>query len=936
MAAQDYTSVVQQLYVSYFGRPADYYGLQNFSAALDKMGAPKDFAAVQAAVQADKAGTTALSQLVNSFNASAESVALYGNDNSQIGIGKFVNAIYQNVLGRSADKAGFDFWVNAITTGELTKANAAAAITQAALTNTTDQGKIDALTVQNKLAVATSFTTALDTPAEITAFSGDAAAAASRGLLANVNNGTDLAAYQATVTGTIDNIVALATPGQTFALTSGIDNLMGTAGNDVFNIVVTADANPIGSLDVIEGGLGRDVLNVADTSAGPLSLTGLTIKNVETLVASSATALNLDISGTGVTNATLSSAAIAGTDTVTAADTTNVTLTAATGAATQVNGGKAVVVNGSGANGVTGSGLTSVTVNGGTATVSNNTASTLTTVTLKGVSGANSLTGKGLTTVNLNNITAASTVTVSNSTADHALTVNADGVGYNSSGAAVAVSVTDSAAKTVAINAVSKTALAVNAAAATSATVGGAGAAALNLTGSTALTSLDASGNTGGVTLTGVAASVVTIKGSAGADSFTTAQTAKVAFDLGAGNDVVTLGSAIAAGSTINLGAGNDKLVVGTGGSIAANTSSASTVIDGGDGIDTLAAGLINAGNAAQFKNFETLGLDASTLDVALATSNTFTGLELLAGGGTYTNISAAQALAVNTNTSGFTTLTFKDVGGAADAYTITFGANTSGTSGSPTAINAGVVSIAGVENINVVSKAAAGVAANSIILADSAAQTVTVTGDQALSLSFSAGFGSVAGKGVSMIDASAATAAVTINTMFVNAASGGLTVKGGTAGDSISLHGAATVDAGAGDDTIVVAGSFASTLTGGAGKDTFNVGAATSTASGSGVVLTSITDLAAGDKLAFAHAADTFATTAVNVSTATTLQSALDLAAAGAGGSVNWFTYGGNTYVVEDNGAGATFGNGDIVIKLNGTVDLSHSAISGGIVTIA
>ena len=34
-------------------------------------------------------------------------------------------------------------------------------------------------------------------------------------------------------------------------------------------------------------------------------------------------------------------------------------------------------------------------------------------------------------------------------------------------------------------------------------------------------------------------------------------------------------------------------------------------------------------------------------------------------------------------------------------------------------------------------------------------------------------------------------------------------------------------------------------------------------------------------------------------------------------GGSVNWFTYGGNTYVVEDNGAGATFGNGDIVIKL-------------------
>jgi S-layer protein len=933
MAAQDYISVVQQLYVSYFGRPADYYGLQNFSAQLDKLGAPKTFAALQAAVQADTAGTSDLSKLVNSFNSSPESVALYGNDNSQIGIGKFVNAIYQNVLGRNADKAGFDFWVNAITTGVLTKANAAAAITQAALTNTSDQGKIDALTVQNKLAVATSFTTALDTPAEITAFSGDAAAAAARGLLSNVTNATDLAAYQQTITGAIDNIVAQATPGQTFALTSGIDNLMGTAGNDVFNIVVTADGSPVGPLDVIDGGQGRDVLNVADTGTSALSLAGLTVKNVESLVVSSATALNLDISGTGVTNATLSSVATSGTDTVTAANTTDVTLNAAAGADTQVNGGKAVVVNGSGTNSVTGSGLTSVTINGGTATVSNGTASTLTAVTLKGVSGAASLTGKGLTTVNLNNITAASAVTVSNATADHTLTVNADGVGYDSSGSAVAVSVTDAAAKTVAINAVSKAALSVTAAAATSATVGGAGAAALDLTGATALTSLDASGNTGGVTLAGLAAGLVTIKGSAGADSFTTTQTAKVAFDLGAGNDVVTLGSAIAAGSTINLGAGNDKLIVGTGGSIAANTSSASTVIDGGDGVDTLAAGLINAGNAAQFKNFETLGLDASTLDVSLATSNTFTGLELLAGGGTYTNITSAQALAVNTNTTGTTTLTFNNVTGAADAYTITFGATTSGTSGSPAAINAGTVSIEGIESINIVSKAAAGVAANAIELADAAAQTVTVTGDQALTLGFAAGFGGASGKGLATIDASAATAAVTIDTTNVTAASGGLTIKGGAAADSITLAGSATVNAGAGDDTIVVGGSFASTLTGGGGKDTFNVGAATS---GSSVVVTTITDLTAGDKLAFANAGDTFTTAAVNVSTATTLQGALNLAAAGAGGTVSWFTYGGNTYVVEDNGAGATFGSGDVVVKLNGIVDLSHSAISGGIVTIA
>ena len=155
MAAQDYTAVVQQLYVSYFGRPADFYGLQNFSAQLDAIGAPKTFAAVQAAVGADAAGTTALSKLVNTFSNSAESIALYGNDNSQIGVSKFVAAIYQNVLGREADIAGFNFWVNAITSGTLTKANAAAAITAAATANTSAQGLVDASTVAKKLAVAT-------------------------------------------------------------------------------------------------------------------------------------------------------------------------------------------------------------------------------------------------------------------------------------------------------------------------------------------------------------------------------------------------------------------------------------------------------------------------------------------------------------------------------------------------------------------------------------------------------------------------------------------------------------------------------------------------------------------------------------------------------------------------------------------------------------
>jgi len=286
MAAQEYTAVVQQLYISYFGRPADYFGLQNFSEQLDAMGAPKTFAALQAAVGADVAGTSALSQLVNSFNNSAESVALYGNDNSQIGVSKFVAAIYQNVLGREADATGFNFWVDAIASGTLSKANAAAAITAAASTNTSAQGLLDAQTVANKLSVATTFTAALDTPTEFNAYAGDAAAATGRSLLQGVNNTTDVTGYQTAIDDAISTIVNVSVPGDTKSLTVGVDTFAGTAGDDVFNAipqnVAGEGANTLGAFDVIDGGAGRDTLNIYADGEFNVKQQG-TVKNVETI-----------------------------------------------------------------------------------------------------------------------------------------------------------------------------------------------------------------------------------------------------------------------------------------------------------------------------------------------------------------------------------------------------------------------------------------------------------------------------------------------------------------------------------------------------------------------------------------------------------------------------------------------------------------------------
>ncbi len=65
-----------------------------------------------------------------------------------------------------------------------------------------------------------------------------------------------------------------------------------------------------------------------------------------------------------------------------------------------------------------------------------------------------------------------------------------------------------------------------------------------------------------------------------------------------------------------------------------------------------------------------------------------------------------------------------------------------------------------------------------------------------------------------------------------------------------------------------------------------------------------------------------------------------LDAAAASngatAGTEVNWFQFNGNTYLVLDNDATATFKDGtDLVIELVGSVDLTNSTFLSSVVTI-
>ena len=373
----------------------------------------------------------------------------------------------------------------------------------------------------------------------------------------------------------------------------------------------------------------------------------------------------------------------------------------------------------------------------------------------------------------------------------------------------------------------------------------------------------------------------------------------------GGGNDVVTLAGLTATG-TVNLGAGNDTLL----GSVV---PAAGASIDGGAGTDTVASALINAGNGGKFLNFEVLALNSvGALDLNLLTGSSIESLQLVTGGGTYQNVQLDQSLSVTTSTAGITTLAFTGATGAADSYAVSFDANTNGTVLAPAAVNAGTLVLNGVENIAIDSGSAAGVTANSVVLSGTHAETVTITGDQALNLSFAAGFGSNAdGAEVTTIDGSAATGALSINVANVTADAAGLTVIGGSAADTLT------------------AANFAVTFTGGAGGDTFNVNAALGDTN-----IVTITDFSAGDSIDFSTlaVAGSFNSTAIDVSTAVTLAAALDLADNNAG-DITWFQYAGNTYVVA---ADATVADntGDNVVQLTGLVDLSSATDAAGVLT--
>lgn len=745
--------------------------------------------------------------------------------------------------------------------------------------------------------------------------------------------------------------------GSSYTLTTGIDTIVGTSGNDTIS---TSFTTPVGGtagvnstvtpLDSIDGGAGDDTLTIIDAdtaAAASFAIPGsATIKNVETvnltttgLLAFNSTTL------AGLTKLNITSAsANGGAQTVTVADTTALTATIAGNGGITTTGGTAVTVAnaGTGATSVSGNKLTSVSISGGAAasTVDNNTKTTLTTVSLTSVNADTGITGNAVKDVTIGGTTSATrTVTVTNAAAGgHDLAIHAKGTA-TSAGAATATVVVDNTANTISVDAQAKATLNVNSTSATALTISGAGALTTTLA-AAAVASIDASSNSGGVTLSGFGAAVTALKGGSGADT-------------------VTVAAALTAGTNILLGAGNDKLLIATGGSIAGSTASKTTVVDGGDGTDTLALEFVGAANIAAFKNFEvfdTVGMSAKTLDLdILASNNTVTGIT---GSGEFAQAGVADAVVLTNLGAGVgysqngafdtandtLTLTQKTAG----ALNVTLNADSTSTGG---ANNTGLVAIASnatsltatfdvdsaytggantqtlaltgtkATTVNVVSggtnatnvlnlTGGAGTGGNDVLT------TVTVTGSQALTFGYTA----IGASSIATIDASGQTAGGLTAATSVLKDTG--TIKLGGGADSVTVTGnsitAATLESISGMNkstsatdaaAIKLADKVSFDYTGGVGADAVAVVSVAATVAGSYSVSDKgvVTFLGAGP---------------------TTLDGAIALANAAAGGTTGnavIFQYLNDSYIfVEGTTASAASLTNDSVIKLTGTTGVT------------
>ena len=265
-------SEIQQLYIAYFGRPADPAGLDYWVS-------------------------TGIS--TKNFAAAMYAQPEFQQVNAGLSVSQQVNALYVNLFGRDADVEGLTYWTQQINTGKIALASIANDLIYAANNSPAPQSVIDKAALNNKTATALTYTSDVrESSASFLAYNptstnpwvtGPQFASANAFLdTATATNAPNAAAVQASV----DAMTAITPPGQTFTLTTGIDNFTGTIYDDTFNASLggpSSSANTLNSLDSLNGNGGTDTLNVElATSVGPTQTNAL--GNIEIINVSNTTA----------------------------------------------------------------------------------------------------------------------------------------------------------------------------------------------------------------------------------------------------------------------------------------------------------------------------------------------------------------------------------------------------------------------------------------------------------------------------------------------------------------------------------------------------------------------------------------------------------------------------------------------------------------------
>mgnify|MGYP002567568494 CR=1 FL=1 len=420
-------------------------------------------------------------------------------------------------------------------------------------------------------------------------------------------------------------------------------------------------------------------------------------------------------------------------------------------------------------------------------------------------------------------------------------------------------------------------------------TVAGAGAVKLDVDVNDKLKAVNATENTGGVTVDLSDADNAAFTGGAGADTLTV-KGSKVAHTLGAGDDTVVVNDA----AFTNLAKGFS--------------------VDGGEGTDTLQ---MSASLAAEFKtadvatNFEILKLVDGAGTVALDNFGDIdhVAVGVLGGGLTLNNMdngglleyvdSPTQAVAVSVK--GADT-------GKTDVLNVAIAADD--------AVQASTLTVADVETINITADDtkldANGTAdTHTMTLNADAATTVNISGNAGLHLSLTGS------DKITKIDASGNTGGLTVDISHTTPANTFVTLTGSSADDTITM-------------------GIGNVITGGEGKDTF---IATDAQGLSGAVASTsfatIMDFGAGDKLKLGDSAASLLKVNVNDETDLTMVMKTAFNAA-ASDEVVWFQYRGNTYVALDVDGDNIFSSKDYIVKLSGTdIDLSDASVVGGVLSL-